>query len=585
MRKNIKVSKFSFLLICILLVLSISFIQESFAYHNQSSSNVIKLDEVDDFEWIWTTTEVISTDGFVSSRRPDVTVDHYGNVYISYSDYTNLGGSGTDEDVFLKVWNITTLSWSAVDIVSTESDEASYDTSIFCDTSNNIHVTWLDRTNISNCGDDYDIFYKFWNATTLSWNNTEVVSILNVNDSSDSSLSVDPFGNVNVVWWDESDIAGAGTDRDVFFRRYIASSNSWTTTYLISTGSDDMSLSPTVGFDLDANAHIIWEDRHSNYISSGSDNDIFHRIWNATTQSLDSISIVATESTSTSLQPSSYVDSEGNVHVTWMDGTDYGGAGANYDIFYKYWNSTTSSWSPAEVVSTESPDAITSNSPDVTVDSLGNVHVVWQEIHDYGGSGADMDVFYNFRNVTDSSWNITEVVSSESIDWSQRTKLAAGPLGNVHVIWEDMSNYLSSGTDMDVFYKRLELNNLPPAYLNLILPNPSTTGNVTLTWKPSHFAHNYYIYRDTSFITSLAGLDPIGVTNLISFTDYFVSNDDYYYAIVASTPYINSSVSNVETVTVNGPYIPEFSQNILIALGLSVSIILVIMLVRRKKKL
>ncbi|MHA2309158.1 MAG: hypothetical protein ACXABJ_07765 [Candidatus Heimdallarchaeaceae archaeon] len=536
---------------------------------------------MDNLDWSWTITEVLSTDGFTSSRRPDISIDQQGNVYVAYSDHTNLDSSGTDEDIFLKIWNVTSLSWSAVDIVSTESDEHSWDTSISCDVNNNIHIAWLDSTNIASCGDDRDVFYKFWNATTLSWNETEVVSTVSVNDSSDPSLNVDAYGNVNIVWWDETD--SVGPDRDVYFRRHKTSSNSWTATYLISTGSDDISTSPCVGSDLNGNAHIIWEDRQSNYVGSGSDIDVFHRIWNATTQSLGSIGIIATESTSSALQPSLDIDLEGNIHLAWMDGSDYGGAGSNYDIFYKYWNASDLSWSLAEVVSTESPDAIASNSPSITVDSLGNLHVVWQEIHNYGGSGADMDIFYNFRNVTDTSWNVTEVVSTESIDWSQRTKLAADPFGNVHIIWEDMSNYLGSGTDMDVFYKRLELNHLPPAYLIPIVPNPSITGNVTLNWLPSHFARHYYIYRDTSIISSSTGLSPIGISNLLSYTDYFVTNNDYYYAIVAATPYLNSSIFNVETVTVNGPYIPEFSTKMQLIFGLIVSSVLIITLIRRKK--
>lgn len=582
MRKRTKISGLNVSVICVILVLSTSFSQENFAFQDQSSIGEIKFNGVDIPEWSWTITEVLSTDGFTSSRRPDISVDQQGNVYVAYSDHTNLDSSGTDEDIFLKIWNVTSLSWSAVDIVSTESDEHSYEPSISCDLKNNIHIAWLDSTNIYTCGDDRDVFYKFWNATTLSWNETEVVSTVSVNDSWDPSLNVDVYGNVNIVWWDETD--SAGPDRDVYFRRYEASSNSWTTTYLISTGSDAISTSPNVGADLNSNAHIIWEDRHSNYVGSGSDIDIFHRIWNATTHSLDSIGIVSTEGTGFAIQPSIDIDLEGNIYVAWMDSSDYGGAGSNYDIFYKYWNATSLSWSLAEVVSTESPDAIASNSPAITIDSLDNIHVVWAEIHNYGGSGADMDIFYNFRNATDSSWNVTEVVTTESLDWSQNTDLAAGPFGNIHIIWEDMSNYLSSGTDMDVFYKRLALSHLPSTILEPIVPNPSTTGNVTLDWNAVHFASKYYIYRDTSSISSLDGLSPIGVSNSPSYQDNFVTNDEYYYVVVAATPYINSSISNEEAVVVNGPYIPEYSSSILLAIGLIVSTALIIRLIRRKKK-
>ena len=195
-----------------------------------------------------------------------------------------------------------------------------------------------------------------------------------------------------------------------------------------------------------------------------------------------------------------------------------------------------------------------------------------------------MDIFYNFRNVTDTSWNVTEVVSTESVDWSQRTKLAADPFGNIYIIWEDMSNYLGSGTDMDVFYKRLALTHLPSTVLDSILPNPSITGNITLNWENVLFAGKYYIYRSTSSITSLDGLSPIGISNLLSYQDNFVSNDEYYYVVVAATPYVNSSISNEETVVVNGPYISEFSQRVQLTIGLIVSTTLIAIFIRRKKK-
>ena len=64
--------------------------------------------------------------------------------------------------------------------------------------------------------------------------------------------------------------------------------------------------------------------------------------------------VVSTESTDNSNIPSLAVDSEGNIHIAWLDHTDYAGSGADYDIFYKRWEVSNSSWTTTEVVSTES---------------------------------------------------------------------------------------------------------------------------------------------------------------------------------------------------------------------------------------
>ena len=105
--------------------------------------------------------------------------------------------------------------------------------------------------------------------------------------------------------------------------------------------------------------------------------------------------VISTESTNWSWRPSLMVDSGDVVHVTWMDYTDYGGSGQDWDIFYKYKNGD-GSWSATEVVSTESTDH--SWYPSLMVDSGGVVHVTWHDFTDYGGSGIDNDIFYKYKS-------------------------------------------------------------------------------------------------------------------------------------------------------------------------------------------
>ena len=103
--------------------------------------------------------------------------------------------------------------------------------------------------------------------------------------------------------------------------------------------------------------------------------------------------VLSTESTEDSRTPSVAVDSSNNVHVVWYDSTDYAGSGTDYDIFYKRWDSSTSSWTSVEVVS----EGSTSDSvvPSIDVDSSNNAHIVWMDYTDnFAGSGTDEDIFY-----------------------------------------------------------------------------------------------------------------------------------------------------------------------------------------------
>ncbi|OLS28994.1 MAG: hypothetical protein HeimAB125_23030 [Candidatus Heimdallarchaeota archaeon AB_125] len=568
-----KYSKGYFGIIFFILVLSIPIFQNSFAFQEQSFNKYKTLNGVDYPTWDWTMTEVISTGGLNTGYDSSITVDPIGNVYILWKYYTG----GMNATLYLSTWNVTTNSWSTPEIVSTNRINHP---SLCIDSDTNIHVSWTDSTDILGAGTDYDVFYKFRNATTLNWSTLELVSTESANQTYDPKIAVDIKGSVHVVWNDYTD-PDAG-DNDVAYKFKNATNGVWNTTEIISVGSGDSSTGQDIGVDLAGNIHIIWRDYESNYYGSDTDVDVFYRFWNATSFSWHDVELVSSESTYFVTGPSLAMDSGGNAHIVWQDGTNILGSGNDYDVFYKIKNATSLSWTTLEVVSTESTNSI--GSPEITIDSKNNVHVLWAESFDYTGEGSDRDIYYKFKNATSLSWNLTEVVSTESTDQSQDAFLSVDLFGTVHFTWQDNTDYLGAGTDTDIHYKRLYISNLPTTVLDPIDPNPSTTGNVTLNWGDVEYASKYYVYRSTSSISSLIGLNPIAVSYVNAYQDNFVSNDYYYYVIVAATPYINSSMSNEETVVVNGPYITEFSPNVLIAVGLTISTALIVILRRRKKK-
>jgi len=400
----------------------------------------------------WISTEVVSTESTDDSYSSTIAVDGAGNAYVVWHDYTNYDGSGTDDDIFYKRWNATSNTWTTTEVVSTESTDDSYDPTIAVDGAGNVHVTWEDITDYSGSGTDYDIFYKRWNASSSTWTTTEVVSTESTDTSGSGMIAVDGARNVHMAWHDYTNYDGSGTDLDIFYKRWNATSSSWTTTEVVSTESTGFSAFPTIAMDSTGNAHVAWYDI-TNYGGSGTDYDIFYKRWNATSSTWTTTEVVSTESTGSSITPTIAVDGTGNIHVVWYDMTNYGGSGTDYDIFYKRWNATSSTWTTTEVVSTESTSY--SYSSTIAVDSVGNVQVAWEDMTNYGGSGTDEDIFYKRWNATSNTWATTEVVSTESTGDSNSPTIAVDGAGNVHVAWYDITNYGGSGTDVDIFYKRL----------------------------------------------------------------------------------------------------------------------------------
>ncbi len=104
------------------------------------------------------------------------------------------------------------------EVVSTESTADSSSPSLAVDSAGNIHTSWEDQTDYDSCGPDEDIFYKRWDASTSSWTTTEVISTNSTEASDEPSIAVDAEENVHIAWYDGTDYAGSGTDRDIFYK-------------------------------------------------------------------------------------------------------------------------------------------------------------------------------------------------------------------------------------------------------------------------------------------------------------------------------------------------------------------------------
>ena len=387
-------------------------------------------------------------------------------------------------------------------------------------------------------------------GTSGPWSVTDVVSTESTGNSFNPSLAVDAGGNVHVAWYDTTDYAGSGPDTDIFYKRWDAATRTWSVTEVVSTESTGSSYNPSLAVDAGGNVHVAWHD-DTDYAGSGIDWDIFYKCKPAGGAWPAATVVISSESTGSSQYPSLAVDAGCNVHVSWDDNTNYGGSGSDIDIFYKY-KLAGGAWPAAtEVISTES----TSNSqyPSLAVDAGGNVHVTWEDYTNYAGSGTDWDIFYKCKS-TGGAWPAeTEVISTESTSNSYNPSLMVDAGGNVHATWQDYTDYAGSGTDIDIFYKVIPRVPAVPV-LNPVTPGISSTGIIDLIWLQSDGASWYFVYRETQPIKWVVGLVPIArIVTGRSFADKVTANGTWFYAVVAGNAYYNSTVSNCVAVVVAIP--------------------------------
>ena len=500
--------------------------------------------------WQWKITEIVSTESTGPSEYPASAVDSSGNIHVVWedtSDYASAGGGIAD--IFYKRFDVSSSSWTTTEVVSTESSGEAVSPCIAIDSKDNIHVAWCDATNYGGAGADNDIFYKWLNATTSTWSTIVIISLHSTLGSREPSIAIDSFDSVHFVWEDDSDHAFAGTDMDIFYRRWDAVLHFWTATFVISTESTSDSESPDIAIDEENNIHVTWFD-WTNYASSGADNDIFYKCYNRSYPAWMTTEVVSTESAEISYDPVVAIDSEGDVHIAWYDDSQYASAGGDWDIFYKYKDISLASWTITDVVSTESTGG--SLYPSIAIDSTENIHLAWTDYTNILGAGAgEYDIFYKRWDASTSSWTSLEVVSIESTAHSFNPSLAVDSAGTIHIAWDDTTNYASSGSDEDIHYTFFTG---PPDIpeLAFIFPNPTEDSSIFLDWNDVFGAAHFYVYRSSSYIWS-EELEPISMVTSSEYIDTISEEGLYYYVVVAGNFVDNSSRSNCQNVEVIFP--------------------------------
>jgi hypothetical protein len=465
-----------------------------------SSESIGILNSNESLPWDFGDAVVVSTESTENSRSSAIVVDSLNNLHVVWYDDTNYESAGTDTDIFYKQWNNSNSQWGDTVVVSTESSSTSTHPAIAVDSLDNLHVVWYDFTDYDNAGSDADIFYKQWNSSNSQWGDTVVVSTESSSGSFHPTIMVDSLNNLHVVWHDYTDYDNAGSDADIFYKQWNSSNSQWGDTVVVSTESSSNSFFPVIAVDSLDNLHLVWHDS-TNYTGSDTDFDIFYKQWNSSNSQWGDTVVVSTESSLGSEIPTIAVDNNNNLHVVWQDITDYDSAGNDTDIFYKQWNSSSSQWGDTEVVSTES----SSNSLHsiIAVDNYNNLHVVWQDFTDYDSAGTDADIFYKQWNSSISEWCDTMVMSTESSSGSFFPVIAVDSLDNLHLAWHDATNYTGSDTDFDIFYKKGKLN----LFLgNLTGLNDFSyehgSSNNKISWNAADSnPHEHFIYRNGILIS------------------------------------------------------------------------------------
>lgn len=500
----------------------------------------------------WVAPVELSTQSDRDTNYPEIAVGADGNIHIVWADYSNLFDSDYTWDIFYRRWDATTASFTPTIWVSSLSTSAAYQPVVAVDSEGNAHIVWYDYTNVFGAsGSDYDIFYRMWNKTTgtLSGHTGTYDCVTSgTNHSSNCyypDVATDPQGNVHVVWVDYSSILESDGYADIYYKNWNATTGNWGPLVLVSDESTYIATYPSIATDSKGNVYVAWDDRTDLFNESETYDDVFYKYWNSTTGLWSETELISNESYGNAYEPSIAVDGLGNIHIAWHDTSNIYGAGTDSDIFYRMWNATTRVWSGhinnTDIVS-ERGGSYTSHYASIGADMSGNAYVVWEEYYFDGYS--NYDTIYRMWNASTGLWESMVKVSTSagsSYDaWRPAIDVDDG--GSSYVTWNEEHSW-------DEIYFRKSIGSVPLApILNPIVPNPNPNLDNLLTWTRPMEPAEFYIYKNTSFITSVDGLTPIAKVPYNSYADIITENGTYYYAIVAENEIGNSTLSNCQGV-------------------------------------
>lgn len=177
----------------------------------------------------------------------------------------------------------------------------------------------------------------------------------------------------------------------------------------------------------------------------------------------DDLTVISTDSADgESDSPVVSIDGVGNSHVVWRDTGNIKGSGSDSDIVYtKNWGD---SWQSLDVVSTAQKIS-ESTSPDIFIDSLDRIHFVWVDDANYKGSGTDFDIFYRYKQNTvnpwsQDDWSDTFVISNQTgFGYSSNPKIAVNSSGDLFIVWKDNETALTGDPDFDILCRIRYRNN------------------------------------------------------------------------------------------------------------------------------
>ena len=323
------------------------------------------------------------------TEQNSLAIDTAGNLHVVWYNTRT-----TDYQVYYRKYWAQGDTWGAeLQLTSLTAGDA-YRPALACDNSGNVHVGWY-----STSAGYYGIWYKKWDVGTQSWGtDTLLIPGASATYQYYPHIVCRPgYDNVHIVWRGEP-MPGGGTYL-AWHIEYVPGSGWGARTQVCTYASDicdDVSCAVTGSNDV----HVVWT---QDTLSGSTNHPVYYRArTGGSWGSIEQVSPTAMD-VDFAYDPFVAVDAGGDVHVAWEQ--DPVGSSDVYDRIY-YRKRASGSWGN---VDTLSQNASSGNAWDPKIMSEGNdLHLVWRGDPPSGFPGSIDQIWYRKYNSGTSTWEPIE---------------------------------------------------------------------------------------------------------------------------------------------------------------------------------
>ena len=378
--------------------------------------------------------------GPASQSYPAVAVDAAGNAYAVWNDLRN-----GDVDIYFSKRDAATGLWRPnvrVNDDTGSTHQAFPDIAV--DAQGNAYTVWEDTRN-----GDLDIYFAKLPSGSSTWSTNVRVNDLSSISQHDPAIAVDSMGNAYAVWTDYRDAISA----EVYYAKLPAGSDTWSADGIV-VASNYTERYPDVAIDGMGNAYAVWEILHGAF-----EYNVLYAKLPVGSSTWETGGRVDTEGHATT--PAVAADEAGNVHIIWVHGWGPGST----DVYHASLAVGSDTWSANTRVNDTSPGTVFASyfKPiGIAVDDLGNAYAVWAEARNQ-----ESDIYSAQLPVGGTAWSTNIRVNDDDLGLHPQTypDIAVDTVGNLYVVWEDAWS-LHPETGADIYFARTD-GGPPTPFLDL----------------------------------------------------------------------------------------------------------------------